>query len=142
MKSVYLLDQTVNIHTAPKAWRDKCRPILDALGEVTEWVISQGTVIDGPEALLRVRTGQCAPFDEECRAAAGMSVEQLELAQRQYLAAEAGIKGAKDMELFMSGVIEGYAEGTTDEKPVYKPGPNHAAWLAAKAEIKTEKGDI
>jgi len=57
------------------------------------------------------------------------------------LAAQAGIKGKKDMELFMSGVIEGYDKTSTDANPVYLPGPNFAAWEAAKAELKAKEDE-
>src|SRR5688572_4397874 len=107
MQAIYVLDQSVNIHSAPDAWRHACKPVVNAAGDVTDWIIPKGTVIEGDEALLRVRTGQCAPFDEECAKAAGMSVQQLDATQRQYLAATKGVKGKKDLELFMAGVIEG-----------------------------------
>lgn len=142
MKAIYLLDQSVNIHTAPNAWREKCKPVVNAAGNVNDWIIPKGTVIDGDEALLRVSTGQCAPFDDECAMACGQTARQLEATQRMYLAASKGIKGKKDIELFMAGIIEGYDKGTTDENPVYLPGPNWAAWQEAKTEITTAKDDI
>lgn len=142
MQAIYLLDQSVNIHTAPNAWRNKCKPVVNAAGDVTEWIIPKGTVIDGDEALLRVSTGQCAPFDDACAKACGQTSGQLDATQRKYLAAERGIKGKKDHELFMAGVIEGYDKGTTDENPIYLPGPNWSAWEQAKTEIKTEKSEI
>lgn len=142
MQAVYLIDQSVNIHVAPNAWRNKCKPVVNAAGDVTDWVIPKGTIIDGDEALLRVSTGQCAPFDDECAKACGQTAGQLESTQRKYLAAEKGIKGKKDLELFMAGIIEGYDKGTTDENPIYLPGPNWAAWQEAKTAIKTEKSEI
>ena len=142
MQAIYVLDQTVNINTAPIAWRDKCKPKVNAVGEVTEWIIPKGTVIDGSEALLRVSTGQCAPYDEECIAACGQSPDQLEVTQRRYLSAERGIKGKKDIELFMAGVIEGYESGSTGDTPVYLHGPNWDAWEQAKSEIKSAKDEI
>ena len=142
MKAMYSLDQSVNIHTAPSAWRDKCKPVLNAAGEVVDWIIPKGAVIEGDEALLRVKTGQAVPVDEECSAACGMTPAQLEANQRQYLAATKGIKGAKDIELFMGGIIDGYDPSTTDEKTVYIHGPNWDAWQKAKADMRAEKGDI
>ena len=142
MQAIYLLDQSVNILTAPAAWRDKCKPVLDEAGDVVDWIIPKGTIVEGAEALLRVSTGQCTPFDEECVAAVGATQQQLEATQRQYLAASVGIKGKKDMELFMAGVIEGYGPKTTDENPVYLPGANYDAWQAAKDKLKTDKGMI
>lgn len=142
MKAVYLLDQSVNIHTAPAAWRDQCKPVVDDNGDVTDWIIPKGAIVEGDEALLRVQTGQCEPFDDECAKAVGMTPDQLASVQRSYLAASRGIKDAKDLSLFMAGVIEGYAEGTTDEKPVYKPGPNYQTWVQAKEEAALTEGDI
>ncbi len=136
MKAIYLLDQTVNIENAPDAWREKCRQ-----NEREEWIIPKDTVIEGPEALLRVSTGQCAPFDEECIAACGQNPEQLQATQRKYLAAEAGIHGKHDMELFMAGVIEGYEKGHTTENPKYKPGPQWDAHQAIKAKLDDEDDD-
>ena len=141
MKAIYLLDQSVNILTAPNAWREKCKPVLSAAGAVVEWIIPKGTVIDGDEALLRVSTGQCAPFDDECAKACGQTAGQLEATQRKYLAASKGIKGKKDTELFMAGVIDGYDKGTTDENPIYLPGPNWAAWEQAKTKLAQEDNE-
>ena len=142
MQAIYLLDQSVNIITAPNAWREKCRPVLNEAGEVSDWIIPKGTIVEGDEALLRVGTGQCSPFDEECVAAVGATQQQLEATQRQYLAASVGIKGKKDLELFMAGVIEGYGAGTTDEKPVYLPGANFDAWQAAKDALQKQKDQV
>lgn len=142
MQAMYLLDQTVNIHTAPAAWREQCKPVLDAAGEITEWIIPKGAIVSGTEALLRVSTGQCSPFDDECAVACGRSSEELAVTQRQYLAAEKGIKGKKDMELFMAGVIDGYDKGTTDAKPIYIHGPNWSAFESAQAEVKKTESKI
>ena len=142
MQAIYLLDQSVNILTAPNAWRDKCQPVLDAAGDVVDWIIPKGTIVEGAEALLRVSTGQCTPFDEECVAAVGATPTQHEVTQRQYLAASVGIKGKKDMELFMAGVIEGYGKGTTDANPVYLPGANFDAWQAAKDALQKQKDHV
>lgn len=138
MKSALLLDQGVNVANIPDAWRDKVKPVFRD-GAIVDWVIPKGFVFDGDEALLRVRTGQAHPIDDECAKACGMTPAQLSANQRQYLAAEAGIKGKKDFELFMAGVIDGYEAGTTDENPIYKPGPNKAAFDAIKKASKKEK---
>lgn len=142
MKAVYLLDQSVNIHSAPDAWRSQCKPVVDKSGNVTDWIIPKGAVIEGNEALLRVQTGQCAPFDDECADAVGMNKQELASVQRKYLAASRGINDEKDLALFMAGVIEGYEPGTTDEAPIYKPGPNYANWVKAKEEAALTEGDI
>ena len=136
MQAIYVLDQYVNIHAAPNAWREKCKPVLDSAGEVSGWIIPKGTVIEGEDALFRVKTGQCEPFDEECAVAVGMSPADIEARQRAYLAASVGIKGARDLELFMAGAIEGYAPGTTDGKPLYIHGPN---WSACQKAIEAEE---
>lgn len=101
-----------------------------------------GTEFDGDQALMLCRTGQASPADDECSVALNQTPAEQAVNARKYLAAQAGIKGKKDMELFMAGVIEGYDKTSTDANPVYLPGPNFAAWEAAKAEIQTEKGDI
>lgn len=142
MQAIYVRDQSVNILSAPNAWRDKCRPVLNAAGDVIDWIIPKGTVIDGgvvvidkksiPEPLYRVSTGQCAPFDEECAKACGQSADQLAVTQRHQLAAEKGIRGKKDLEMFAFGAIEGYGPGTTDDNPVYVRGPNWDAWEKAE----------
>lgn len=141
MKAAYALDQGVNIVNVPPAWRDQCQPVMRG-GKVVDWIIPAGAVVEGDEALLRVSTGQAYPIDEECAEACGMSSTELAVKRRQYLAATRGIRGKDDLELFMAEVIEGYAEGTTEEKTVYKPGKNWAKWQAAKEEIASQKDAI
>ncbi len=137
-EAVYLLDQSVNITTAPDAWRDKCKPVFRD-GKIADWIIPKGTKITGDEAILRVSTGQCAPANEACAKACGQSTSQLRFSQRLCLSAEAGIKGKNDFDLFMADVIDGYGPGTTDEKPVYKPGKNWDAYNAALNEQKKKE---
>ena len=101
-----------------------------------------GTVIEGPLAVQLVVNGQADPFDEECREACKLSPARLATAQRTQLAASLGINGKRDMAMFMYGAIEGYAEGTTDAKPVYIHGPKWDEWQAADAErLKAEQKD-
>ncbi len=139
MKAAYVLDQSLNIRNASDEYRKLAKPVIDPVsGGVADWIVPKGAVVEGDEALLRVKTGQAAPIDEECAKACGMSTAELSARKREYLAASAGIKGKKDMELFMAGVIDGYLPGTTDEKPVYKPGENWAVFEAAKQEAKAE----
>jgi hypothetical protein len=138
VKAAYLLDQTCNIENAPEVYREAAHAVISS-GGLVEWVIPKGTVVDGDEALLRVRTGQAKPIDEECAAACGMTAGELSRCQREYMSAMAGIRGKKDQELFMAGVIEGYEPGTTDEKTIYKRGPlwdKYQAALKAKAEAE------
>jgi hypothetical protein len=143
VKAAYLDDATCNIKNAPEVYRDAAQPVFSAGGrEIVEWVIPAGTVVEGDEALLRVGTGQAAPIDDECAAACGMTSAQLDIAQRAYRAAMAGIRGKKDHELFMAGVIDGYAPGSTDEKPIYQPGKNYQKWLDAKAAVASKDEEI
>lgn len=102
-----------------------------------------GTVIEGDKALQLVMCGQANPIDQECSDAAGMTPEQLVAAQRAYAAAVAGISGAKDLEMFMFGAIEGYGPGTTDKNPVYIHGPRWNEWQAAEAaRVQKIEGDV
>jgi len=142
MKAAYLLEQSINPKNAPDFYLDAIQPVIGADGQVKDWVIPKGTVVEGAEALLRVRTGQAEPIDEECAAACGMTSAQLGATQRAYLAAMAGIRGKKDLDLFMAGVIDGYGPGTTDDAPVYKPGKNWQKWLDAKAAAASKDEDI
>ncbi len=67
-----------------------------------------------------------------------MTAGELARCQREYLSAMAGIRGKKDQDLFMAGVIDGYDKGTTDEKTVYKPGPK---WDAYQAALKAKQAE-
>lgn len=137
MQAAYLLDQTCNIAVAPDVYREAAKMVISPTGQV-EWVIPQGTVVEGEEALLRVRTGQAKPIDEECAKACGMTDSELVACQREYKSAVAGIRGKKDQELFMAGVIDGYEPGTTDEKPIYKPGK---LWDKYQAALNAKKAE-
>lgn len=139
MKAAYLLDQACNIENAPDYYRNAAVPVLDSAGDLKEWIIPKGTVIDDPvEALLRVSTGQAAPIDDECAQACGLTEAELKRNQRLYLSAMAGIRGKQDLDLYMAGVIDGYDKGTTDEKTVYKPGPK---WDAYQAALKAKQAE-
>lgn len=136
MKASLNLDQDADLSTLPDHYKSKLK-FASRRGQLTPY-FPKGTEFDGEHALFLVGTGQASPADEECAKAAGMSPEQLHVRQRGYLAASKGIKGKKDLEMFMAGAIEGYAEGTTDANPVYIHGPNWDAWQAAEAAIKSE----
>jgi hypothetical protein len=43
-----------------------------------------GTIVEGKECWMLVRNGHAAPADEECRAKANMSPDQLEEAKEHY----------------------------------------------------------
>lgn len=137
MKAAYLLDQTCNIETAPDVYRNAAQADVNHSGQV-EWIIPKGTVVEGDEALLRVKTGQAKPIDEECAKACGMTEAELARCHREYLSAMAGIRGKQDQELFMAGVIDGYEPGTTDEKPIYKPGK---LWDKYQAALKKKEAE-
>jgi hypothetical protein len=137
VKARYVRAQSINILNAPPGYRDQAKPVMQG-SEIVDWVIPAGTIVEGDEALCRVSTGQAEPADEECAAACGMSVDQLRVRQRASLMEDQGIRSKKDRELFMANVIEGYAEGTTDEKPVYIPGPKWQAFQDAKAAADKE----
>lgn len=77
-----------------------------------------GTVFEGDQALFFTRIGACEPLDEECKAAHGMTEEQLKEAQFAYRATAAGI-WPEDYELFRDEVITGY-----DLDGNYVPGAN------------------
>ena len=141
MKAAYLLDVTINIANAPDAYRAAAVPVFEG-GTIKEWRLPKGTVIEGEDALLRVRVGQAAPIDEECASACGMDATQLERGHRAYLAAARGIRaGDKDFDLFMGEVIDGYAPGSTDAKPVYIPGKHYQKWLDAKAAAAAKEDE-
>jgi hypothetical protein len=140
VKAAYLLDQSCNIVNAPDFYRDVAVPVFKD-GDIVEWTIPKGTIVEGDEALLRVHTGQAAPVDDECAEACGMNPRQLAVNQRAYLAANRGIRGKKDFELFMAEVIEGYGPDDMPEKTVYEPGKNYQKWLDAKAKLAKKDDD-
>jgi hypothetical protein len=141
VKAAFLNDATCNIENAPDFYRDVAQPVFSPgfVGKAMEWVLPKGTIISDPaEAVLRCQTGQAAPYDEECAAACGMTPAELIRTQRLCLSAMAGIRGKEDQDLYMAGVIDGYAPGTTDEKTVYKPGP---LWDKYQAALEAKKAE-
>ncbi len=141
MKAACLHDLSINIANAPESLSKPAVPVFDG-EEVVGWIVPKGTVLEGEQALIRAMHGQAEPVDEECAKACGMSPEQLSRAQRSNLGAERGIRGKKDNDLFMAGVIDGYGPGSTDEKPIYLPGKNYQKWLDAKAAAASKEEDI
>ncbi len=134
VKAALRLDQDADVSTMPDSYRSKLK-FRPENGQVTPYY-PKGTEFEGEHALLLVKNGQANPIDAECAAAAGMSPAQLEAKQREYLAASAGIRGKKDMDMFMTGAIEGYGPGTTDDVTVYIHGPNWDAWQSAEEQAK------
>lgn len=139
MKSTLVVDCEVNAVTLPEYLRPTMKWKRRSKDAKPEAYLPAGTMFDGPQALFLCRTGQAAAADQECVEALGMTPAEAAVAQRKHLAAAAGIKGQNDHELFMAGVIDGYGPGTTDTKPVYKPGKNWAAYAEALGE--TKEGD-
>lgn len=139
MKAVYVVEASINMENAPDYYRNVAQPVFSPgfVGKAVEWVLPKGTIVEDPgEAVFRCQTGQAAPYDEECATACGMTPPQLIRAQRLCLSALAGIRDERDQALFMAGVIDGYEDGTTDEKPIYKPGKN---WDKYQAALKSKQ---
>ncbi len=88
-----------------------------------------GTIFDLPDAYRLVQHGCALPVDDECRAATGMTDEEIAEAQRAYERLSRGIH-PDDFSLYDNGVITGY-----DEQGNYVPGPNfHLLEDAAESE--------
>lgn len=134
MKSALNLDQYADLASLPPAYQSKIKFKTENGKPVAYF--PKGCEFDGEHALHLVKTGQASPIDEECAAACGMDANQLASKQMHYAAANVGIKGKKDLEMFLAGAITGYAPGTTDENPIYIHGPNWDAWQAAEAAAK------
>jgi hypothetical protein len=139
MKSALVLDQFADVSTMPEEYREKAEIVF--VNGKQDWIYPKGTEFEGEHALDLVMRGQAAPIDEECAKACGMSPAELRRCQRQYLAASAGIKGKNDLALFMGEVIDGYLPGTTDAKPIYKPGKYWDKYQKATAEKAKTEGD-
>lgn len=142
MKAVLNLDQHADLDTLPPEYQDKIEFIPTPGSQEPTAIFPKGTIFEGEHALQLCRTGQASPADDECAKAVGMTPLQIAMNNRKYAAAVAGIKGKRDLAMFMSGAIEGYGPGTTDENPVYIHGPNWDKWQAAqearKAAIKQD----
>lgn len=127
MKAALNLPHDADLTTIPDAYRPKLAFELRAGKMVAHY--PKGTEFEGDHALALIQNGQACPIDEEAAKACGMSPEQLQGKQREYLAAVKGIKGKKDMEMFLAGAIEGYEPGTS----TYIKGPQWDAWQAAES---------
>lgn len=92
-------------------------------------VFPAGTIVDGDEAIIRVKTGVAIPIDDECKTACGLNDNQISALQLQNEMASKGIHDKGDQELYKAQVILGY-----DDKLNYIPGPNWEAYQKAKAE--------
>lgn len=141
MKAALNLDQDADLSQVSDAYRLKLKFEMRQ-GKMVPFY-PKGTEFEGEHALRLVSTGQASPSDPECAAAVGMSSDQVQAKQREYLAASRGIKGKKDLAMFMAGAIEGYAPDSTDANPVYIPGPNWGVWQAAEsAKVDDIKKDV
>ena len=141
MKAKLSLNQDADLSTMTDEYKVKLK--FEKRGGKMTAFYPLGTEFEGEHALALVLNGQADPSDEECTEAAGLKPDQLLVVQRKYLAASRGIKGKKDLEMFMAGAIEGYTPESTDDKVIYQKGPNWDAWQAAEAaQIATVTGDV
>ncbi len=94
---------------------------------IVDGIVPKGTVIEG--VALRpwfyVQMGAAVPLDDECRMAAGMTDDQIDLQCKLYEAKLAGIQ-PEDMAAWKAGAMTGYDPETGD----WIPGPNYAEWRA------------
>jgi hypothetical protein len=98
------------------------------------FVFPVGSEFSGEIALFLCRVGAAEPSDDECRAELGWNAEQIARQQLKYKMDDLGINSPEDRELYKAGVILGY-----DAKLEYIPGPNWAAYQAAKSETEKEE---
>ena len=129
MKAALLLDLYANAGACTEEQRLRLTFLQSKDGPVA--IFAKGSIVSGDEALIRCQTGQASPLDEQCRLACGMTDDQMTYLQTEYKMATLGVNDKDDKELYRAGIILGY-----DEKLNYIPGPNWAAYQAAKAEIE------
>lgn len=140
MKAALLNDEDATVQEMPAELIKKLA-FRAVPGKLPQPYYPRGTEFEGPMAVTLVRNGQAAPADAECRQACGMTEGQLEKASRTNAAALAGIRGERDMAMFLAGAINGYAPGTTDAEPKYVPGPNWEAWQAAERAVLSQDAE-
>lgn len=87
-----------------------------------------GTIIDHPEAFRLVQQGCAEAADDECRDAAGMTLEEQVKARIHYDMVSQGI-APEDYEAYQAGVMRGY-----DRNGDWIPGPNYDVWAAEQDE--------
>jgi len=132
MKAAFVLDQFADTSACTDAQRAKLSFVPSPNGPVA--IFAAGTVIEGDEAIMRCKTGQASPLDDECRNAVGLTESQLATSQIEYKMNTLGINDKADRELYKAGVILGY-----DDKLEYIHGPNWEAYQVAKAETQEEE---
>lgn len=137
MKSALNLDQWANPKSAPEYLlkQMKFKPLRNRrTGKIAPApYYPKGTVYEGEEAVLRCKTGQAHPIDDECKEALGWSDAQVKAKGIEYEMDAKGIHDEGDRELYRSGVILGYRR-IGDGKLTYEPGPNWDAYQACKVE--------
>lgn len=141
MKSRLVRDQWANPARAPEYLKRqlKFKPGQDRTGKSSMLpYYPAGTVYEGEEAVLRCRTGQAEPADDECIEALNMPPEQQREAQVDYAMNDLGIHDKDDRELYRAGVILGYRKVDGTDKLEYLRGPNWDSYQAAKAEAADE----
>ena len=80
------------------------------------------SIIDDPRAYRLVQMGVAEPADPECTVAAGMTTQQMQMAQRQQELVARGIH-PDDYQRYFDGEILGYdADGNDIPGPNYKEG--------------------
>ena len=141
MKAALVLDQfaDTSMLTDEQRAQIKFKPAgKDGNGKtVFDAVFPAGTIFDGDDAVRMCRTGQAAPYDEDCAKEVGMSEAKLKSLQIEYKMNTLGINNKNDRELFRAGVIAGY-----DSKLDYIPGPNWDAYNKAKTEAENKEDEI
>jgi hypothetical protein len=125
--------------TTPEVIRELCvlRKLRRNGRDVMRPHWKMGAVIDFPDCYWLVRQGVAIPADEECEQRAGVTPEEMAVAQSAYERVSKGIH-PDDYALFDSGVIVGYdAEGN------YLPGPNwHLLEEAAAESVEIDNTPI
>tara|TARA_R110000822_G_scaffold216828_1_gene351383 strand:- start:2003 stop:2410 length:408 start_codon:yes stop_codon:yes gene_type:complete len=132
MKAALVLDQfaDTSLLTDEQRTQIKFKPM--GKGKFNA-VFPAGTIFEGDDAIRMCKTGQAAPYDEECAKEVGMSEAKLKSLQLEYKMNTLGINNKNDRELYRAGVILGY-----DSKLEYLPGPNWNAYQDAKKETASE----
>lgn len=82
--------------------------------------VPAGTVLENPHVHTLVRQGIAIPEDDECAKAAGMTPEQMTVAQHARQRVRLGI-APDDFEAFDQGIMVGYKPDGS-----FIPGPNYA----------------
>lgn len=82
-----------------------------------------GAILCHPDAALAVKHGVAIPADEECRAAVGLSVEELRAKQHAYKRMEAGIHH-DDWAAYDAGYLLGYQVNPVTGEQEWIPGPS------------------